>query len=429
MKIATGATTQTEVENVLGVLEDLISELNSPPDLLIIYYSEGYDIAGLTARIRTRLPDTAMHGGTSCTGAMTEKGVASHADQGIALLGISDPSGSYGVGSADIGNDPVKAAESALNGALEQANCPGEVPAMVWLTAAPGHEESIIRGIANILGNDVPVAGGSSGDNSVSGNWKQFTREDVCTDSVVVTVLFPSTEILFAFHSGYEPTGTKGVITRAGGYMATGSKGIATEASRRVLTEIDGSPAAEVYNAWTNGKISDQIRAGGGNILQQSTLHPLGRVAGYIGEIPYYQLSHPDSVTADGAMTLFSDICKGDEIVMMQGTTDSLISRAGRVALSTLETNMTAPEDIAGAVVVYCAGCMLAVRDRLDEVVESFRAALPGVPFSRNLHLRGAGMFPQRGKPPRKPDDLSTSIVKGLRSFLSTAFLLQGASW
>jgi len=39
----------------------------------------------------------------------------------------------------------------------------------------------------------------------------------------------------------------------------------------------------------------------------------------------------PISVTADGAITLFADIPTGDEVVLMRGTVDSLISRAGRV--------------------------------------------------------------------------------------------------
>ncbi len=64
----------------------------------------------------------------------------------------------------------------------------------------------------------------------------------------MVTVLFPSTEVMFAFHSGYEPTDVKGIITKAGGYEATNNKGVATSAGKRTLYEIDGYPAAKVYN-------------------------------------------------------------------------------------------------------------------------------------------------------------------------------------
>lgn len=311
---------------------------------------------------------------------MTEEGAHTNNATGLALFGLFDPEGSYGVGAAIIDDEPGAAAQRAINAALEQANCPGEIPAMVWMMAAPGCEEALISGIAEVLGDDVPVAGGSSADNTVSGEWKQFANDKIYDNAVVVAALFPSTEVMFAFHSGYEPTDVKGIVTRAGGYEATEQKGVATKVEGRILLEIDGQPAAGVYNNWSKGLISDAL-AGGGNILAQTTLHPLGRIAGHIGNVPYYQLSHPDAVTENGALTLFSDIAVGDEVVLMQGTIESLVSRAGRVASSALETYSATPDDVAGALVIYCAGCMLTVKDRLNEVVESLRTALPNTPF------------------------------------------------
>lgn len=189
-------------------------------------------------------PNVAIHGSTSCTGVMTQMGVVSENNEGLAMLAVADPQGDFGVGSALIGDDPVTAAENAISQALVAADCPGEVPAMVWLSSAPGCEESLIQGIANIIGDDVPVAGGSSADNELNGSWKQFDNQSIYTNGVVVTALFPSSEIMFAFHSGYEPTDAKGLITKAGGYEATGKKGIATHTSQRTLSEIDGRPAA-----------------------------------------------------------------------------------------------------------------------------------------------------------------------------------------
>ncbi|NNJ67935.1 MAG: hypothetical protein HKP54_07825, partial [Boseongicola sp.] len=36
---------------------------------------------------------------------------------------------------------------------------------------------------------------------------------------------------------------------------------------------------------------------------------------------------------------------------------------------------------IAGALMIYCGGCMLAVQEQLDDVAAGVREALPGVPF------------------------------------------------
>lgn len=51
--------------------------------------------------------------------------------------------------------------------------------AMIWMTAAPGCEEALISGIASIVGDDVPITGGSSADNTVTGQLKQFTHEQI----------------------------------------------------------------------------------------------------------------------------------------------------------------------------------------------------------------------------------------------------------
>jgi len=392
MKIASTATTALDLESVITAYSTLLVELGQDPNLLIIYCSIGYDLQAVVEAIRNRTPEIVIHGGTSCQGAMTQWGLASKDHAGLAMLAIADPEGSYGVGAAITGDNAKATAEAAVTEALANANCPGEVPAMVWLTAVPGQEEAILAGIAAVLGEDVPVAGGSSADNQLDGSWKQFTADGVYNDAVVVTALFPSTEVMFAFHSGYEPTNAKGLITKAGGYEATGHKGFATATIKRTLQEIDCRPAAEVYNEWTDGLISDMLPTGG-HILGLTTLRPLGRVAGHIGEVPYFQLAHPDSVTSEKGLTLFADIAVGDEVVLMQGTVDSLITRAGRVATSAMETNMASPENVAGALVVYCAGCMLTVQDRLHEVVESIRGALPGIPFLGTFTYGEQGCF------------------------------------
>jgi hypothetical protein len=50
------------------------------------------------------------------------------------------------------------------------------------------------------------------------------------------------------------------------------------------------------------------------------------------------------------------------------------------------------PAEVRGAMAIYCGGCMLAVRPRMDEVVAELRAALPGVPFL------GAFTFGEQGQ-------------------------------
>jgi len=377
MKVATSWSTSQGAQAIDSAYQALFDQLGATPSFLVLSCTTDHDPDTLLQVLHQQISNTPLIGATSCLGVMTQSGFHGENGSGLGLYGMLDTDGNYGVGAAAIGDDPRQAAKQAVSKALIQANCPGEVPAMIWMSAAPGHEEALIEGIADVLGSEVPVAGGSAADNTVSGEWRQFANDESFSDAVVVAALFPSTEIIYAFHSGYEPTELKGIATKTEG---------------RLLKEIDGKPAAKIYDQWAGGIINNSLK-GGGNILADTTLQPFGRVAGYIGKIPYYQLSHPDTVTRDGGLTLFTDIEQGEELILMRGSPDSLISRAGRVASSALDTYNAKADDVAGALVIYCAGCMLTVQSRIDEVVSSVCDVLPETPFLGAFTFGEQGCF------------------------------------
>jgi hypothetical protein len=260
--------------------------------------------------------------------------------------------------------------------ALEQANRPGEIPSMAWITGAPGSEEAVLKGIGDFFGPNVPIGGGSSADDSVSANWRQFANGEVFSDSIVVSALFASKGIAFSFHSGYDPTDRKAKVTKGGG---------------RVIQELDNLPAAEVYNEWLGGKISEELSTGG-NILMKSSLNPMGRVVGSIGGMPYYQLSHPETVGPENCLTMFSEAQVGDEMHLMRGSPESLINRAERVVKSAIRASDVDNFEIAGALIIYCAGCMLTVKDQMPEVVAGLRRGL-----GKNVPFLGAFTFGEQG--------------------------------
>ncbi len=343
----------------------LVRELGGPPQWLFVQSSVRHD-AGALRQALADLDVAAVHGSSSCLGVMTRAG-ATLDGPSLALFGLRDGDGSFGVGALSLGAgaSPGATAGLALERAIDAAGRQGEVPALVWLTAAPGHEEACIAGLEAILGPEVPVVGGSAADDAVAGGWYQLTRDATYTDAVVVSALFPSGRVVSAFQSGYTPTATHGVVTRASG---------------RTLIEIDGRPAAAVYNTWTGGAIEGSLREGG-SVLASTTLSPLGRHVGEVGGVPYYRLAHPAAVHPDGSIDLFADIAEGDELVLMAGDIEALLSRAGRVAADARALADLAPDDVAGALVIFCAGCMLTVRDRMDRVVAGLDEGLGGAPF------------------------------------------------
>jgi len=378
MKIASAASTDPNPHRAATKAHGmLVEKLGGPPQLMLVHSSCAYDNEALVGQLRTLAPGVPLQGGTSCLGVITESGFQSRDGLGVGILGVLDPEGGYGVGIAESEDDPQSAARSALDQALAEADRPGELPGVVVTTSYPGHEEFTIGAIEDYLGANVPIIGGTSADNDMSGQWQQFGNDSVRRQAISVATLFPSGEIGYSFHSGYEPTRHRGRATRAEG---------------RILYEIDGRPAARVYNEWTEGLIAELLPEGG-NLVPTTAFTPLGNPVGQVGDIPYFRLSYPVEVLAGEALLLYTDVRKGCDLVLMTGTHDSLATRAGRVAAAAVDAAPFRVDEIRGALVLFCAGCMLAIRDRMEEVVKNLRPALGHAPFLTAFTLGEQGCF------------------------------------
>lgn len=364
MKVATAFSTKGSAEGALDQTYGAVcAQLGAAPDFVVLSYTEPHDAAEL-ARAAAALPQgVRVHGASSCRGAMTAEGL--HVSEGpvLAMLGISDPEGAFGVACEPLQDEARQASARAARRAIADADRAGESPSLIWLSTAPGTEEQALLGIADVVGANVPVFGGSAADNAIQGGWSQLTRGSVQKNGIVVSALYPAGEVSYAFSSGYAPTAARGRVTRA--------------SARRIL-EIDGEPAALVYDRWTGGAI--QAKLGGGDILAESTMQPLGRVAATLLGVEQYLLIHPSGVDADRGMTVFADVAPGDELVLMTGSKESLIGRVRGVVEA---ARLAAPPRFvaAGALVIYCAGCMLAVQEQMDEVVRGLRQSLGATPF------------------------------------------------
>jgi hypothetical protein len=375
VRVATAWSTLHDTSEALETAyTEIEQELGDRPSYILVSFTESHDSLQVAQGLSRLAPDVPVHGGTSCQGIMTREGY--HKGFALGLWAVYDPEGSYGVGCVRKGDTPRRSATQALEAALEHADRVGEVPALIWLCGAPGFEEEVLRGIEDVVGSRAPVTGGSSADDAVAGKWKQICNGQVYQDAVVVTIMLPSCEVTTQFQSGFEPTEHGGRVTRADG---------------RTLYEIDGRPAAQVYNEWSGGAISDTLAAGG-SVVNQTTLAPLGREVGRIGNIPYFSLTHPDRATPEGALTLFSNLNEGDQLLMMRGSLDSLASRAGRVVRSVTSEDHGVGRPL-GAIVTFCAGAMMAIQDRMQEVVVEISNELQPAPFIGLFTLGEQGSF------------------------------------
>ncbi|MEL6167492.1 MAG: FIST N-terminal domain-containing protein [Pseudomonadota bacterium] len=361
MKIDVFAENGTDLTELGNKFDAWLATHDRPADFVAIHKSVGCRPAKLTPRLEGV---TAVHGATSCLGVMSDAGP--RIQNGAGAFAIWDDAGDYGTAMRPFEHDPRASARNAVEAALLAADRPSEAPDLIWLSSSPGHEEAVLAGIEDVVGGNVPIMGGSAADDTVAGEWLVYDSEGSASAGVVISVLFPSTKVSFAYHNGYAPTPRSGIVTAADG---------------RLLKAIDDRPAADVYREWVGeGVIPDQVN-GTTAILSESTLSPLGQYLDSVGDVPYYLLSHPASLTPEGHLELFADVEAGDQLTLMNGSPDQLTRRAGKVAALAAQSGSFQPDELAGALMVYCGGCMLAVRDRLDDVTSGVTEALPDVPF------------------------------------------------
>lgn len=297
-------------------------------------------------------------GGSSCLGVMTDQGVFLQQDS-LAVLMISDEKGNYGSGSAVIENsDIARATKEALAMALNQAGRPYQVPELVWCMQPPGTEEAVLLKIEQILGKKVPVYGGSSADDDVSGLWLQYDGRSIQQQAVVIAVFYPSVAISHFFHSGYVPTEHKGIVTKAEG---------------RLLQEIDHQRAVDVYSRWLGRTISS-------NYMQETTLTPLGSVIQQEQlDLPLYMLSLPTDFLADGSIALFAEVQPGQELCLMTSEVPRLLSRTG--TMCECARSVLPKQRVSGGIVIFCGACLLSIKDQMGLVHQNVTAALDGAPF------------------------------------------------
>lgn len=365
-------------KNTEALIENVFSQLDASaisPSILFAFFNTEHDVNTIQQALHNKYQCPALLA-SSCLGALGNNAEQFHALNDLVIFALEDANGHYGVGSASTNNQsPREAANQAMMAALENSDVPYESPALVWCAMPPGNEEEMLAGFADVIGPNIPVFGGSAADNDVSGQWQQGCHNDTGEDRVVVAVLYNSTPMGMSYSSGYKPTNKVCV---------------ATDVDGRVLHQLDNDTAANVYDALTDHSIAASLK--GGNVLGDTTLYPLGQEIESTLGIPEYLLSHPDSVTEDGALTLFSEIDTNTQLIVMEGSVEGLVARAEKVVNNAigLLPEGSSPQ---GVLMIYCAGCMLTVDDNISTMLEKVRARVGDIPVAAAYTFGEQGRF------------------------------------
>ncbi len=235
--------------------------------------------------------------------------------------------------------------------------------AQVFSDGLTGNGCAILRGIASVLGSDIPIAGGTAGDAGKFQRTWQFIGDKVISDGIAAVGFSGVFQVGTGVRSGWSPIGTAKKVTKASG---------------NVLYELNDQPALDVYERFL-GKHADKLPEVG-------VEYPLGLVdePGEVGEDDYYLLRATMTVNRENGSILFAgEIPEGAMVRLTCGDYNCILEaaeKAARLALADLGNFKP--------VMIHFYTCMARkivlgrrVREEVEKIKRVFGADLPMVGF------------------------------------------------
>lgn len=329
----------------------------------LVYTTVGLDTEALRRALVEHLPGVPFIGTTSCQGLGSPEGF--HTGPVVSSLWFVGDGFRFGVAASARQDDVREQGQALARQALQQGDIPPADARFAVVHATPGEEEALLAGFSDVLPKRTLLVGGSAADNDISGHWSVWSSAGVHRSGAVLAVCDWPWRLTAICQGGYLVTRRQGVVTRAKG---------------RTVYTIDGRPAAEVYNEWLDGQLQPYLESGG-TVLGATTLCPLGvprQMDGHDTQL----IVHPEKVLLpERALTLFADVKEGERLVLMRSTEGTLVTQGGRMAEWALGSSGIPRNELAGAILVYCAGCMLTIQKQIPEMLQGFQRVVGQTPF------------------------------------------------
>ena len=360
-----------------GSAHNTKAQVSTPFSLIVAAYTHTHDANAVAAALHEMCPGTPIAGITTCRGVVCNQSWVTHRKEfALALWAVSDLAGDYAVVHVMQREDDDfhQQVRDKVGSAVKMRSIS---PSFALMLGAPGNEEQTLAVVQEVLGDGVPILGGSSADNAVAGAWSQFavtgssgfgvsSSPSVSTSGVIFVVGWASCEVATTMTGGFYGTEHSGEVTK----ISDGG---------RTMVEIDGRPAGQVYDEWSDGALTrglDFDEKGVGNVLAPSSFLPLGEPLGSKG---YFRVLHPaflDQKTM--ALTTFADAHVGMRVQMLSGSKETLTTKISESVRALLDDNSKEdgkltfdPEDTIGALMIFCGGLVMAIDEEMPTAVEA----------------------------------------------------------
>ena len=346
----------------------------NPPNFAIIFASSGSDMKAILLEAeKTFKNKTKIYGGTSDSRAvMTNKGYAKatsrayevakmEGTRSLAVMTVASKDITFGVGSAKASDfpSPQAASKAAVLSAIKNAGKSLiEPPNIVLMTPTRLIEDESIEGIESVLGNKVPLMGGTAG----GPNMAVIGEHDVYDQGISLAVIYTKLKVGMIFEAGFDVTES--------------SSGIITKTAGQEILEIDHKPALDVYDKWLDGDLIKLIRGGAkpDEVRGLLNLHPIYRKYIAPDGTVYSLFSNPwpaDNTLQKKSIMVSVKIKPGERVYLSRGSWEIFVNRIGNLPKKAMTVGSISPNSIPILGIGYiCTGV-------LSTIPESERPKLP----------------------------------------------------
>lgn len=223
---------------------------------------------------------------------------------------------------------------ASLGQAFKHLNCEY---IQIFSDGLTGNAVKVIDGIQSVLGKNVKIAGGTSGDGGLFVQTCQYFNDQVLTDSIVAVAFEGNFSFGTGIGCGWFPVGTTKKVTKSDG---------------NTLYELDGMPALQVYEKFL-GRYASQLPAVG-------VEYPLGLLGSRDNDEgdEYFLCRATMGVDRKNkSITFAGDVPQGSLVKMTMGNENDVIE-AGRKAAEEALADMRTKSSNIEAKVIFLYSCM-----------------------------------------------------------------------
>lgn len=224
-------------------------------ELTVVFASDAYDLARLTATIR------ACSGGAPLVGCSTAGEIASSgaSDASVVVVAFGGPGFTVSTARATGAGADLRDAGARAAACLRTLEDREHRVLMLLTDGLAGDQREIVRGAHSVAGSGVPLVGGCAGDDLRMTRTHQLFDDEVLTDAVIAAAIGSDAPIGIGVRHGWQSVGDPMLVTRAEG--------------NRVY-ELDDRPALDVYLERLDAPA--EARTDAAAFTQFALTHPLG---------------------------------------------------------------------------------------------------------------------------------------------------------